>query len=200
LKFLGYEEYAGVARDKFVWRRRRPIRALGRLGWTVFLGASIATPAWFVFGAEPLRVDDGALNPLAFVVPLVAAFFTMLLVPQVLALFRRPVVSGTHYALTVRPGVARTLMLPWAQIGELVAIDVDDEPYLLIRCVPLMARSGDWPRWWDKAHLRAARRGAAIAFAYDLAVPMAEFEREPEELLAELARWAPDHVGIVNRL
>jgi hypothetical protein len=183
-----------------MWSRRPPGRALGRLGWTAFLGASIATPVWFIFGGEPTRVDDGTINPLAFVAPLVVAFFALLLVPHAIALFRRPLVAGSHYALTVRPGVARTLVLPWAQIGELVAIEVDDEPYLLIRCVPLQARSGDWPRWWDKAHLRAARRGTAIASAYDLAVPMGDFEDHPEELMADLARWAPAHVGIVNRL
>jgi hypothetical protein len=189
-----------VARDHFVWRRRPAGRALGRLTWTAFLGASVAAPAWFVFGDEPARVDNGALNPLAFVVPVVAGFFVLLLVPQALALVRRPIVAGSHYALTVRPGVARTLVLPWAQIGEVVAVEVDDETYLLIRCIPLNARSGDWPRWWDKAHLRAARRGSAIAAAYDLAVPLRDFERRPGVLLADLARWAPRHVGIVNRM
>jgi len=189
-----------VARDKFVWSRRRAGRALGRLGWTAFLGASIVTPAWFVFGDEPLRVDDGALNPLVFVVPTIAGFFVLVLVPQTLALVRRPLVTGSHYALTIRPGVFRTLVLPWAQIGELVALVVDDEAYLLIRCVPLRVRSGDWPRWWDKGHLRAARRGAAMAAAYDLAVPMGEFEGHPDRLLDQLGRWAPAHVGVVNRL
>jgi hypothetical protein len=189
-----------VARDQFVWSRRRPGRALGRLGWTAFLGASIAVPAWFVFGGEPTRLNEGALNPLALVVPLIVGFFVLLLVPQSLALVRRPVVAGSNYALTVRPGVTRTLVLPWAQIGEVVAIEVEDEQYLLIRCVPLMARSGDWPRWWDKAHLRAARRGSAIAAAYDLAVPLGDFAHHPDDLLGDLARWAPAHVGIVNRI
>jgi hypothetical protein len=189
-----------VARDHFVWRRRRPRRAVGRLGWTAFLAALTCTASWLVFGDEPSQADDGAVNPLAFVFPVVAAFFLVVLVPQALALVRRPVVSGDHYALTVRPGVARTLVLPWAQIGELVAMDVDDEPYLLIRCVPLLTRSGDWPRWWDKAHLRSAKRSAAMASAYDLAVPMNDFDGEPEILLAQMARWAPGHVGVVNRL
>lgn len=189
-----------MARDKFVWRRRRPGRALGRLGWTVFLAASIIAPAWFVFGAEPSRVDGGALNPLAFVVPTIVGFFALTLIPQTLALVRRPVVAGSHYALTVRPGVARTLVLPWAQIGELVAIEVDEEAYLLIRCMPLNARSGDWPRWWDQAHLRTARRSAAMASAYDLAVPLGEFEDDPDYLMVELGRWAPRHVGVVNRM
>jgi hypothetical protein len=164
----------------------------------VFVTVVVCAPAWLIFSDEPGKADNGAVNPLALVVPVIGLIFALLLFPQVLALVRRPVVAADHYALTVRPGVARTLVLPWAQIAEVAAMDVDDEPILLVRCAPQYGRSGDWPRWWDKAHLRSAKRSAALASAYDLAVPMNDFYGTPQSLLADLARWAPAHVAIVN--
>jgi hypothetical protein len=189
-----------VARDRFEWRRRRPRRAAGRLGWSAFLAAFICGPAWLIFSNEPARTDEGALNPLALVIPALVVFFGLLLVPYTLALIRRPVVGGDHYALVARPGVGRTMVLPWAQIGELAAIEIDEDLFLLVRCVPQLTRSGDWPRWWDQAHLRSAKRNAAVASAYDLAVPMNDFEGTTDALLAELRRWAPHHVVVVNRV
>ena len=188
-----------MARNRVVWRRRQPRRAAGRLGWTVILTCLVCGPAWLIFAHEPTSAEDGAVNPLALIVPVLAVLFGLGLLTQVLGRIRRPVVSADHYALTVRPGVIRTLVLPWAQIAELAAMEVDDDPFLLIRCAPQLSRSGDWPRWWDQANLRSAKRSAAAVSAYDLAVPMADFVGAPKNLLIELARWAPEHVTVANR-
>ncbi len=110
--------------------------------------------------------------------------------------------AANHYALTVRPGVFRTMVLPWAQLAELCIREIDEEAILLIRCGPRGPRTADWPRWWDQAALRAARGGDTerAAAAYDLAVPMDEFEGKPEALLAELAQWAPGHVAVFDNI
>jgi hypothetical protein len=188
-----------VARKRIEWRRRSPRRAVGRVAWTVVAGALAIGPAWLLFGAEPRVTNDGAINPFALVVPLLAILFGLLILVQMLGIARRPVVSADHYALSVRPGVVRTLVLPWAQIAELAAMEVDEEPLLLVRCLPQRSRSADWPRWWDQAHLRTAKRTASVVSAYDLAVPMSDFVGTPRDLLAELAWWAPDHVTVADR-
>jgi hypothetical protein len=156
-------------------------------------------PAWLLFGAEPRLTKDGAVNPFSLVVPLLAGLFGLLIVVQLVAIGRRPGVAADHYALFVRPGAVRTLVLPWAQIAELASIEVDDEPLLLVRCQPQLNRSADWPRWLDQAQLRSARRLAAVVSAYDLAVPMADFVGTAGNLLSTLAMWAPDHVTIADR-
>ncbi len=161
--------------------------------------ALVCGPAWLVFVDEPRQADDGAVNPLALIVPSLGVLFGLLWVPHLLALVRRPQVAADHYALTARPGVVRTLVLPWAELAELAVMEVDEEPFLLIRCVPQLHRSGDWPRWWDQAHLRSARRSVAAVSAYDLAVPLDDFLGTPESLLTGLARYAPSHVTIVSR-
>jgi hypothetical protein len=191
-----------VSRNRIVWRRRPPKRAAARLGWTLVATLFVCGPAWLLFSGEPGQVAGDAINPLALILPGLALVFGGLLLPHALALVRRPVVAADHYALTVRPGVFRTLVLPWAQLAELCVREIDEEPILLIRCGHRGPRSADWPRWWDQAGLRAARRGdadRAIA-AYDLAVPMDEFEGEPASMLAELVRWAPEHVAVFNQL
>lgn len=185
--------------DRVTWKRRRPNRAAGRLAWSVFVALAVGGPAWLLFGAEPWQADDGALNPLALVAPVVLLLSGLALVPQVIALVRRPVVACDHYALTVRPGVGRTIVLPWVQIAEIAAIDLEEEQMLLIRCRPVQRGSADTPRWWDQATLRSVVRGAAFASAYDLAVPLADFLGSPESLLADLGTCAPEHVALVRR-
>jgi hypothetical protein len=159
----------------------------------------ICGPAWLLFAGEPGAAADGAVNPLTLVVPVLAALFGVAIVPQVVALVRRPVVAADHYAMTVRPGVARTLVLPWAQVAEVASMEIDEEEFLLIRCLPALRRSGDRPRWWDQAHLRSAKRGAAAASAYDLAVPLDDFLGRPDHLLDGLALYAPRHVTFATR-
>ena len=186
-------------RRMVVWRRRTPRRAAGRLVWTGAVSVVVCAAAWLLFGGEPRDAGGGALNPFFLVVPMVGTLFGLWVGVQLLSLFRRPVVAADHYALTLRPGVVRTLVLPWAQITELATVEVDEEPFLLVQCRPQRYRSGDWPRWWDKTHLRSAKRAAAAVAAYDLAVPMSDFAGTPMKLLAELALWAPDHVTIADR-
>jgi hypothetical protein len=188
-----------AARDRFQWRRRPPKRAAARLGWSACLALFIGAPAWLIFGSEPAAADDGAVNPLALVIPVLGVFFAAVLAPQVLALVRRPVVGGDHYALTVRPGVGRTLVLPWAQVAEVTATEIDEDLYLLVRCLPQSRRSGDWPRWSDQAHLRSAKRDTPWVSAYDLAVPMNDFDGTARSLLGEVYAWAPSHVLVVDR-
>jgi hypothetical protein len=134
------------------------------------------------------------------VVPALAALFGLLMVPQVMALVRRPTVMADHYALTVRPGVGRTLVLPWAQVAELAVRLVDEEPLLFIRCDQQPRPTADWPRWWDQGHLRSAQRGTAALAAYHLAVPMDEFLGTPASLLEQLDERAAPHVVMVNGL
>jgi hypothetical protein len=189
-----------VASDRIVWKRRRPNRAAGRLAWTAFVAVSVSLPTWLLFGSEPAQADNGALNPLALVAPAVVGIFGLVLIPQIVALVRRPVVSADHYALVVRPGVGRTLVLPWAQVAELTVVDLDEEYIMLVRCRPEPRASGDQPRWWDQGTLRSVVRGAAFASAYDLAVPMADFLGSPESLLADLGVCAAPHVVLVLRV
>ena len=189
-------------RDRVSWRRRPPKRAAGRLGWTALAAGFVCGPGWLLFGGEPVRASGGALNPLALITPALAVLFAALLVPQLLGLVRRPIVAADHYALTVRPGVGRTLVLPWAQLAELCTIAVDEEPVLLIRCGPRRGATADWPRWWDQGRLRSARRerlDEPIA-AYDLAVPMGDFAGAPDALLNALAAWAPSHVVVLSKV
>ncbi len=196
----GIDWVSPVVRERVVWRRRSARRAAGRLGWTVFLAAFVCAPTWLIFSGEPFTTSDGAVNPLALVVPALLTLFGLLLVPQVVALVRRPIVSADHYALTVRPGVGRTLVLPWAQLAEIAGRTVDEETFLFVRCGQPTARSGDWPRWWDQAQLRSAQRGLATLSVYDLAVPMEEFQGGPQDLLRVLAQCAPDHVVVIDAM
>jgi hypothetical protein len=173
-----------------------------RLGWNAAGAALILAPAWLLFGGERWTVESGGLNPLALLLPGLLVIFAVLVAVPAVALVRRPTVSADHYALTVRPGIVRTLVLPWAQLAELAAVTVNDEPLLLVRCGPRQRHSGDWPRWWDQAELRAARRAGrhdAIA-TYHLAVPMSDFAGRPPALISTLAQLAPAHVTLVDRV
>jgi hypothetical protein len=189
-----------VPRERVAWERLPPKHAASRLGWTLFVTVLVCGPAYVIFADEPRSAADGAVNPLALVVPALAVLFAVLLTPQLLALARRPIVQADHYALTVRPGVGRTLVLPWAQVAELTVVQVDEEPFLLVRCGAARHSSADVPRWWDQGHLRSASRGAPAAAAYDLAVPISDFLGRPGTLLADLARATPDHVTFVNEI
>ena len=181
------------------WSRRRPRRAAGRLAWVLAAGSLVCAPVLLIFGDEPWEAANGAVNPLALVAPTVVGLFALLLVPHALALVRRPLVAADHYALTVRPGVLRTLVLPWAQLAELAAVEIDDERFLLVRCLSGTTKLGDRPRWVDQAHLRSVRRVTTAADAYHLAVPMDDFVGRPAELLGQLAAYAPAHVAIVDQ-
>lgn len=188
-------------------RRQFPSRAVRRLGWCATLGAIAILFAYVLFGAEPGRLESGRPNPLARVPTLVVVLFVLIAAPFVVALLRRPLVAADHYALSLRPGIGRTLLLPWARIVEIVAYGTPDEPFLLVRCHDRGNGVGDQPRWWDQAVLRAAtrahpspRRGGATVRAYDVAVRMDEFADGPSARLAMLAAFAPRHVIVADDL
>jgi hypothetical protein len=128
--------------------------------------------------------------------------------PFVVALVRRPLVAADHYALSVRPGILRTLLLPWARVIEIAAYGARDEAFLLVRCRDgETGRLGDSPRWWDQAVLRAVIRsdrthhgdGSRVA-RFDVAVRMDEFIGDPAAQLAALATFAPYHVVVAEAL
>lgn len=185
------------AAQPLVWRHRFPARALRRLGWFLLGSGSVAAVAWVLFGAEPNRLPSGEPNPLALVPLATTLLLAAAAVPLLLRVFRRPRVGADHYALTVRPGLLRTLLLPWASVAEVTAVSVRGEPLLLVRCRHGRGRTGDRPRWYDRGVLRAA--GGAGA-GYDVAVRLDEFAGAPGDRLASLAAWAPGQVEITDGL
>lgn len=188
-----------AAAEPLAWRRRFPARAVRRFGWSVVAGGAATLAAWVLFGAEPDRLASGAANPLALVPAVITLLAAAAAVLLLLTVVRRPQVVASHYALTVRPGSLRTLLLPWASVVEVAGVTVRGEPLLLVRCDPDRGRGrpGDRPRWWDRGVLRAS--GAAAA-GYHLAVRMDEFAGLPRAQLATLAAWAPEAVRITDRL
>jgi hypothetical protein len=193
-----------AAADQLEWHRALPTRAIRRLGWSVTGGSATVVIAWVLFGAEPERLASGERNPLALVPMLTTVVVAALLVVLALPLVRRPLVAADHYALTARPGVLRTVVLPWAGLAEIAAVAVRGDPVLLVRCAGRRDRLGDRPRWCDQAVLRGTMRAAgsrrhAVA-AFDLAVRMDEFHGTPSEQLAGLAVWAPRHVLVTDAL
>lgn len=190
-----------AATEQLQWRRAFPARAVRRLGWSMLVAAVAAGVAWLLFGSEPDRLATGATNPLSLVPPVTTAAGVVLVTFSGLWLFRLPVVAADHYALRLRPGALRTLVLPWAAVAEIAGWSARGQPLLLVRCVP-GGRAGDRPGWWDRSVLRSAARAAAgrsrAVAAYDVAVRMEAFVGTPTEQLASLAAWAPPHVQVTN--
>lgn len=182
--------------ESLVWRRRFPSRALRRLGYLASGGAGTAAGAWLLFGAEPSRLASGEVNLLALIPVTVGLLIVIAAMPLMLAVVRRPLIVADHYALSVRPGIGRTLLLPWAGIAEIAAVTVREEPLLLVR-LAARGRLGDQPGWHDQRVLRSA--GEAVA-GYHLAVRMDEFAGEPAAQLAALAAWAPAQIRVTSRL
>jgi hypothetical protein len=190
--------------DRVEWRRGFPSRALGVLGWYLSLGSIGIVVMFVLFGSEPETLESGEANPLAAVPTGAIVVFAVLAVPLLLALVRRPTVAADHYGLTVRPGILRTLLLPWAHVEEVAAYGVREEPYLLVRCGGRRDPLGDSPHWFDRAVLRAAARASRgdgpTVKAYDVAVRMREFVGAPDHQLASLAAVVPGHVVMTNGL
>lgn len=194
--------------ERIEWQRGFPTRALTVFGWYVAVGLCVVAIAWVLFGSEPRRVGSGEPNPLAYVPAGTALFIVALAMPLLLALLRRPLVSADHYALTVRPGAVRTLVLPWAHVAEIAGYALSGETFLLVRCDGRRNHLGDRPRWWDRGGLRSAvwaarrgqpRGGGGLA-AYDLGVRMDEFVGPARAKLLTLARYAPGHVLVIDKL
>jgi hypothetical protein len=187
--------------ERIEWRRAFPSRPLTVLVWYVVLAAFALGLAWMLFGDEPERLDDGSFNSLAIVVPLTVAVALIGAAPLVLAVIRRPIVAADHYALTVRSGPLRTLVLPWARIVHVAVRQVGREAYLLVRCRQSLDALGDHPTWVDQGVLRAVlrvRSGQSLAGEFDFAVRLRDFVGEPNAQLATLAAFAPDHVFIAS--
>jgi hypothetical protein len=186
-----------AAAGSLEWPRRFPSRALRRFGWYVLGGGAATSAAWVLFGAEPDRLPSGAANPLALVPPITTLLAVLACAGQLLTVIRRPRVAADHYALTVRPGALRTLLLPWAAVTEVAGVTVRGEPLLLVRCGPNRGRLGDRPRWSDRAVLRS---GGTAVTGYHLAVRMDDFAGDPRRQLATLAAWAPEQVQVTDQL
>jgi hypothetical protein len=188
-----------VAEQELRWRRGFPARALRRLGWFAIAGAGVVAATSLLFGGEPDRLTSGERNLLAMVPRATIVLAAAAMIPPLVATVRRPIVAADHYALTIRPGALRRLILPWAGIAEIAGRVVVGAPLLLVRCGGAApGRIGDRPRWYDRGVLRRAGRGAAVG--YDLAVRMDEFGASPGDRFTALAAWAPRHVLVVDDL
>lgn len=188
--------------ERIEWRRSFPSHALAVLVWYA-LGAGLAVGVlWVLFGSEPRRLGSGRLNPLAVIPAWSAVLVVILALPLVLAVLRRPIVAADHYALSIRPGWVRTLVLPWARVSELAVHRVDGDLMLLVRCRAALDSLGDQPGWVDRSVLRAAlREGGPRSHAlsgFDVAVRLTDFVGSPSAQLAALAAFAPDHVSVVS--
>jgi hypothetical protein len=183
--------------QSLAWPRRFPSRALRRLSWFVLGGGSLVAGSWVLFGAEPDRLASGGANPLALIPPATTVLVLLTTLGLLLTVARRPLVVADHYALTVRPGALRTLLLPWATVAEVAGITARGEPLLVVRCGTPRGRPGDRPRWCDRGVLRA---GGPVVAGYHLAVRMEDFAGSPRAKLAALAAWAPDQVMVTDQL
>jgi hypothetical protein len=159
----------------------------------------IIAVAMLLFGDESDTLETGGRNPLA-VIPMWTAILVVAGgIPFTLNVARRPRVAANHFALTVRPGYVRTLVLPWSRIAEVTTANVAGERYLLVRIHAGADRVGNSPHWLDKCVLRElAREGSRKAKEFDLAVRMRDFTPAVAGQMGALAAFAPDHVLIAN--
>jgi hypothetical protein len=186
--------------ERIEWRRGFPSRALKLAGWCAAAGGFAVAAAWALFGDEPATLNTGEPNSLASVPQWTMLAAAAVVGASFVPVVRRPTVAATHYALSVRPGMLRTLLLPWATIAEITGLRAAGEEFLLVRLRPGLRALGDRPGHWDKAVLRAAGRGYPSAVEYDLAVRMREFAGTPAAKVSALAAYAPEAVYITSRL
>jgi hypothetical protein len=185
--------------ERIEWRRSFPSRSLAALAWYAVVAALIVAAALLLFGSEQPTLDTGERNPLADIPMWTEVLVGLGAVPFVLAVIRRPRVGANHFALTVRPGWVRTLVLPWSHVAEVTTAEVAGERYLLVRCRTGLDRMGDSPHWVDQAVLRAmARERSKKAKRFDLAVRLRDFTPAVDGQMTALAAFAPDHVLIAN--
>ena len=185
--------------ERIEWRRSFPSRSLAGLGWYVIVAVLIVAAVLLLFGSEPKTLDTGGPNPLANIPMWAEVLVGIGAIPFVLAVVRRPRVAANHFALTVRPGWVRTLVLPWSHVAEVTTADIAGERYLLVRCRAGLDSMGDSPRWVDQTVLRAiAREGSRKAKRFDLAVRLRDFTPAVDGQMSALAAFAPDHVLIAN--
>jgi hypothetical protein len=194
-------------RDQVVWLPRPPRRAAIRLGLLALAAVPTLAATHLMLGDEPTYLESGRLNPLNLFFPALIAAFALTAVPSLLGLVRPPQVAADHFALRLRPGCLRTLVVPWSQVAELAAVPVlisprRWEPLMLVRFAWRQGKDGDRPRLWDTVLLRDARRsgGRDQVDGYDLALRLADFVGTPYALLSALAVFAPGHVILVSKL
>ncbi|WP_433213089.1 hypothetical protein ACQP00_01310 [Dactylosporangium sp. CS-047395] len=174
---------------------------MGTLAWYAVSATLAVLLIRALFGDEPETLDSGAHNPLADIPMWTAGLAAIGAVPVVLAVVRRPRVGANHFALTVRPGWVRTLVLPWSRVAEVAAIEAGGERFLAVRLRRNLDRTGNNPGWIDQNVLRELvklddRQSRAVA----VAVRLRDFGGTPDGQLASLAAFAPDQVQIANRL
>lgn len=186
--------------DRIEWRRAFPSRAVKLVSACAGAGGLAVAAAWVLFGDEPATLNSGAVNPLASVPQWTMVAAAAVVGASLVPVIRRPSVAATRYALSVRPGVLRTLRLPWATIVEITGVRAGGEEFLLVRLRPGLDALGDHPGYWDKAVLRAAVRGYPRAVEFDLAVRMREFAGAGPAKVAALAAYAPETIDITSRL
>jgi hypothetical protein len=186
--------------ERIEWRRSAPSRPLTALAWYATGAVLVVAVVFLLFGGEPDRLGSGVGNPVANLPMWTLVLAAAGAVPFVLKLVRRPVVAANHYALTVRPGWIRTLVLPWARVDEVSVAEVSGERYLLVRCGSGLDRLGNRPQWVDRAVLRRVTRdNAKLGHRYHLAVRLRDFDGGTDSRLAALAAFAPDHVMVANQ-
>jgi hypothetical protein len=182
-----------VAGEQIEWRRSFPRHQVRVLAGCAAGGALVVAAAWMFFGAEPARLNSGAVNPLAVVPQWTLGAAAAVVLAAAVPVLRRPVVAAGQRTLLVRPGAYRTLELPWATVAELAR----GGEFLLIRLRPEGARR---PGFWDRAVLRSATRSYPTAAGYDLAVRLRDFAGTPTAKMTALAAYAPEAVEFTSLL
>ncbi|GAA0738069.1 hypothetical protein Drose_01325 [Dactylosporangium roseum] len=119
--------------ERIEWPRGFPSRSLSTLVWYVVSAGLVVLLVRGLFADEPEILVSGADNPLAD-----APMWTLVLavvgaIPMLLAVVRRPRVGADHFALTVRPGWIRTLVLPWSRVADVAMVEIEEERYLVVR-------------------------------------------------------------------
>jgi len=185
--------------ERIEWRRSFPSRSLGTLAWYAVSAILAVVLIRTLFGDEPETLASGAHNPLADVPMWTAGLALAGAVPVVLAVVRRPRVGANHFALTVRPGWVRTLVLPWSRVGEVAAIEAGGERFLAVRLLEGLDRTGTNPAWIDQNVLRELQKIQPVR-GVGVAVRLRDFNGTPDGQLAALAAFAPDQVRITNGL
>ncbi len=186
--------------ERIEWRRSFPSRSLAALGWYAACATIVVAAVLLLFGDEPEHLSSGARNLLSDVPLWTEVLAVAGVVPFALAVVRRPRVAANHFALIVRPGWVRTLVLPWSRVAEVTIAEVDQERYLLVRCRQSLDQTGNSPHWVDRTVLRAlAREGFRKGRHFDLALRMSDFSSPGiDGQMAALAAFAPDHVFIAT--
>jgi hypothetical protein len=195
-----------AATEWTVVTQRLPRRALIRLVSCLAAGFVFTVVTWLAFATEPAVLASGETNPAARVPTFVAIVAVVALLLTATPALRPPKLAANHYGVAIRPGSFRTLLLPWVHIEEVTAMTVpgrqQGDAYMVIAVDDYCGRlGGDRPQFLDRAVLREANRATEGRVGnYDLALRLADFTASPEEVIDQIAGFAPEHVDVVNQL